>query len=205
MKQYTKNGEIKTRNQIVLRVTKTIVRDGVEKEVEMNVYNPTEEMILADGWVEYIPPQVDPQPQRKSKLAVMQEIVLEQYNQRTDISDIEALDRMVVIYDWEYYVGKVLKYGQVVVYDDKVWRVRQEHTVLEVYPPSLNTASLYEVIEIIPTGEKDDPIPYTPPMEIFLDKYYTEDNILYVCTRGSGGVLTHNLKDLINLYVSIVE
>jgi hypothetical protein len=50
MKQYTKNGEIKTRNQIVLRVTKTIVRDGVEKEVVMNVYNPTEEMILADGW-----------------------------------------------------------------------------------------------------------------------------------------------------------
>lgn len=201
MKQYTKNGEIKTRNKIVLRVTKTIVKDGVEKEVEMNVYNPTEEMILADGWVEYVPPQVDPQPQRKSKLAVMQEIVLENYNSRTDIADSEALDRMVVIYDWEHYVGKTLKQGQVVVYDDRVWRVRQEHSVLEVYPPSLNTASLYEVIEILPTGEKDDPIPYMPPMEVFSGKYYIEDNLLYLCNRDSGTALTHKLADLINVYV----
>lgn len=201
MKQYTKNGEIKTRNKIVLRVTKTIVRDGVEKEVEMNVYNPTEEMILADGWVEYVQPQVDPQPQRKSKLAVMQEIVIEQYNQRADISDSEALDRMVVIYGWEYYIGKTLKQGQVCVYNEKVWRARQEHTVLEVYPPSMETASLYEVVEIIPTGEKDDPIPYTPPMEIFDGKYYSEDNLLYLCNRDSGTALTHKLADLINVYV----
>lgn len=204
MKQYTKNGEIKTRNQIVLRVTKTIVKDGIEKEVDMNVYNPTEEMILADGWVEYVPPQVDPQPQRKSKLAVMQEIVLEQYNQRTDISDSEALDRMVVIYGWEYYIGKTLKQGQVCVYNDKVWRARQEHTVLEVYPPSMETASLYEVVEILPTGEKDDPIPYTPPMEIFEGKYYSEYGILYLCTRNSGTALTHELSSLVGLYVNIV-
>ena len=208
MKQYSKEIDgvtvIKERSKIVLRKLKTIEKNGEQKEVWMNVYNPTEEMILADGWVEYVAP-VDTTPRKKSAFQVTQEIVLEQYNQRTDIADSEALDRMVVIYDWEHYVGKTLKQGQVVVYDDRVWRVRQEHSVLEVYPPSLNTASLYEVIEILPTGEKDDPIPYMPPMEIFLDKYYTEDNILYICTRGSGGVLTHNLKDLINLYVSIVE
>lgn len=205
MKRYTKNGEIKTRNQIVLRVTKTIVKDGVEKEVDMNVYNPTEEMILADGWVEYIPPQVEPQPKRKSKLTVMQEIVLEQYNQRTDISDSEALDRMVVIYDWEYYVDKTLKQGQVCVYNDKVWRARQEHTALEVYPPSMDTASIYEVIEIIPTGEKDDPIPYTPPMEIFEGKYYSEDGVLYLCTRDSDVALTHTLNNIIGIYVETVN
>lgn len=48
MKRYTKeiNGKkvIKTRQQIV------ISRDG------MNTYNPTEEMILSDGWEEYIVP-----------------------------------------------------------------------------------------------------------------------------------------------------
>lgn len=193
MKIYEKNGEVKNANRIV------IVTD------EYQIINPTEEMILADGWVEYVPPVVEPQPYIKSEVEIIQEIVLNQYNSRTDISDEEALDHALVIYNWDKYIGKILKAGQVCVYDDKVWRSRQEHTVLEVYPPSLDTASLYEVIELLPTGEKDDPIPYTPPMEIFLDKYYTEDNILYVCTRGSGGVLTHNLKDLINLYVSIVE
>lgn len=191
MKQYIKEGIIKDANRIV------ISKDG------MHTYNPTEEMILADGWVEYIPPVVEPQPYRKSKNEVMQEIVLEQYNQRTDIGNQEALDRMVVIYDWKYYIGKALKQGQVCVYNDKVWRSRQEHTVLEVYPPSMNTASLYEVIEIIPTGEKDDPIPYTPPMEIFEGKYYSENGILYLCTRNSDTALTHELSSLVGLYVSI--
>lgn len=210
MKQYIKEIDgvavVKNKNKIVLRTTTVVTKkDGTEEVVSLNVYNPTEEMILADGWVEYVQPQVDPQSQRKSKLAVMQEIVLEQYNQRTDISDSEALDRMVVIYGWEYYIGKTLKQGQVCVYNDKVWRARQEHTVLEVYPPSMDTASLYEVIEIIPTGEKDDPIPYTPPMGIEAGKYYTEDEVLYLCTRDSGVALTHALRDLVGVYVEIIN
>lgn len=45
MKRYIKDGQIKTRNQIVIR------KDG------MNTYNPTEEMLLADGWVEYLMPE----------------------------------------------------------------------------------------------------------------------------------------------------
>lgn len=209
MKQYIKEIDgvavVKNKNKIVLRTTTIVAKkDGKEEVVSLNVYNPTEEMILADGWVEYIH-QVEPQPYKKSRMEVMQEIVIEQYNQRTDISDSEALDRMVVIYGWEYYVGKTLKQGQVCVYDDKVWRSRQEHTVLEVYPPSMDTASLYEVIEIIPTGEKDDPIPYTPPMEIEAGKYYTEDEVLYLCTRDSGVALTHALRDLVGVYVEIIN
>lgn len=192
MKIYEKNGEVKPANQIIIR------RDG------MNIFCPSEEMILADGWVEYIPPTIEPQPYALSPEEIARDIVLEQYNQRTDIPNQEALDRMVVIYDWSKYIGQVLKQGQVCVYNDKVWRSRQEHTVLEVYPPSMDTASLYEVIEKIHTGEKDDPIPYTPPMEIEAGKYYTEDEVLYLCTRDSGVALTHTLRDLVGIYVDIV-
>ena len=192
VKLYTKNGQVKLANRIVI-ITE-----------ESQIINPTHEMLLEAGWVEYVAPEVESQPYRKSESEVMQEIVLEQYNQRTDISDQEALDRMVVIYDWSKYIGKVLLQGQLCVYNDKVWRSRQEHTVLEVYPPSMDTASLYEVIEIIPTGEKADPIPYTPPMEIFEGKYYTEDEVLYLCTRDSGVALTHALRDLVGIYVDIV-
>lgn len=189
MKIYEKNGEVKPANQIIIK------RDG------MNIFCPSEEMILADGWVEYIPPTIEPQPYALSPEEIARDIVLEQYNQRTDIPNQEALDRMVVIYDWSKYIGRVLKQGQLCVYNDKVWRARQEHTVLEVYPPSMDTASLYEVIEKIHTGEKDDPIPYTPPMEIFDGKYYSEDNLLYLCNRDSGTVLTHRLADLVGIYV----
>lgn len=191
MKIYEKNGEVKPANQIIIR------RDG------MNIFCPSEEMILADGWVEYIPPTIEPQPYALSPEEIARDIVLEQYNQRTDIPNQEALDRMVVIYDWSKYIGRVLKQGQLCVYNDKVWRARQEHTVLEVYPPSMDTASLYEVIEKIHTGEKDDPIPYTPPMEIFDGKYYSENGILYLCTRNSDTALTHELSSLVGLYVSI--
>lgn len=48
MKQYTKNGEIKTRRQIV------IVKDGLQ------TFNPTEEMLFADGWVEHVPVIYEP-------------------------------------------------------------------------------------------------------------------------------------------------
>lgn len=49
MKRYIKDGIIKTRQQIV------IVKSG------MRTINPTEEMLLADGWVEYIPPVETPE------------------------------------------------------------------------------------------------------------------------------------------------
>ena len=189
MKIYEKNGEVKPANQIIIR------RDG------MNIFCPSEEMILADGWVEYVPPTIEPQPYALSPEEIARDIVLEQYNQRTDIPNQEALDRMVVIYDWSKYIGRVLKQGQLCVYNDKVWRARQDHTVHGVYPPCKDTASLYEVIEIIHTGEKDDPIPYTPPMGIESGKYSSEDNLLSLCNRDSGTALTHRLADLVGIYV----
>ena len=198
MKQYTKNGEIKPRNQIVLRVTKEI--NG--KEVNLQVINPSEEAILADGWVEYIPPKVEP---KKSRMQIVQEIIVKQYNERTDISNEEALDYMAIIYPWDYYLDKTLDVGMLVVYEDKPWRVRQTHTPLEVYPPSLATASLYESIDKEHSGEVDDPIPYTPPMEIFNGKHYTEDGVVYRCTRDSGVALSHNLSALVGLYVEEVK
>lgn len=61
MKRYIKDGIIKTRNQIVIKGQRTIKdKDGNDKVVETNTYNPTEEMILADGWKEYITPVYEP-------------------------------------------------------------------------------------------------------------------------------------------------
>ena len=195
MKQYIKDGVIKSRNNIVLRVTKEV--NG--KEVNLQVINPSEEMILADGWVEYIPPKVEP---KKSRMQIVQELVAKQYNERTDISNEEALDYMAIIYPWDYYLDKVLTEGMMVTYEDKPWRVRQTHAPLEIYPPSLDTASLYEKIDKEHDGTLEDPIPYAPPMEIFIDKYYTEDDNIYKCIRNSDTALSHHLKDLVGIYVN---
>lgn len=197
MKQYIKDGIIKSRNQIVLRVTKEI--NG--KEMKLQVINPTEEAILADGWVEYIPPKVEP---KKSRMQIVQELVVKQYNERTDISNEEALDYMVIVYPFENYIGIELPVGRIVNYNDKLWRVRQAHIAQEHYAPSMDTASLWEVIEKEHDGTLEDPIPYTPPMEVFENKYYIQENIIYKCIRNSGTPLSHNLESLIGIYVITV-
>ena len=198
MKKYIKDGVIKSRDNIVLKVTREI--NG--REVKLQVVYPSEEAILADGWVEYIAPKVEP---KKSRKQIVEELVVKQYNERTDISNEEALDYMAIIYPWDYYLDKVLTEGMVVTFEDKPWRVRQTHTPLEVYPPSLATASLYEAIDKEHSGEIDDPIPYTPPMEIYADKYYVEDGVVYRCTRNSEVALSHNLSALVGLYVEEVK
>ena len=201
-KIYIKDGEIKSRNQIVLRVTKTIKdKDGNDKEVKVQVINPSEEMLAEHGWVEYIPPVIEP---KKSSLEIVQELVAKQYNERTNISNEEALDYMAIIYPWDYYLDKTLEVGMIVVYEDKPWRVRQTHAPLEIYPPSLETASLYEAIDKEHSGTLDDPIPYMPPMEIFEGKHYAQDGVVYLCTRSSGVALTHDLSALVGHYVTTI-
>lgn len=57
MKQYIKDGKIKYRNQIVIKKTKTIKdKDGNDKVIITNTYNPKENDIFADGWEEYVTP-----------------------------------------------------------------------------------------------------------------------------------------------------
>jgi hypothetical protein len=61
MKRYIKDGQIKTRNQIVIKGQRTIKdKDGNDKIINTNTFNPTEEMILANGWEEYITPIYEP-------------------------------------------------------------------------------------------------------------------------------------------------
>lgn len=192
MKKYIKDGVIKTRNNIVIK------KDG------MQYINPTEEMVFADGWVEYVPEPVTPAPYVKSAFEVVEELVTKQWNERTDISNEEALDYMVIVYQWSKFIGTELPQGKIVSHDEKLWRVRQAHTAQEEYAPSMETAALFEVIEKEHAGTVDDPVPYAAPMEIFAGKYYSEDGVIYLCTRDSGTALTHSLKELIGIYVETV-
>ena len=205
MKTYTKTIDgkqvIKERKNIVVRITKEV--NGEQKTFQ--VINPTEEMILADGWVEYVAPEVTPTPRAKSKFEVVQELVVSQWNERTDISNAEALDYAVIVYDFEHYIGQELAQGKIVSHDGNLWRVRQAHTAQENWQPSLDSASIWEIIEVEHEGTEADPIPYVVPMEIFNGKYYTEEGKTYLCNRDSGTALSHPLSTLVGLYVEQVN
>lgn len=118
-----------------------------------------------------------------------------------DLTDKESLE----VKDWfpQWEAGKTLTEGEKVTYNGTLWRVRQTHSSQEGWEPSVSTASLFEHIEVEASGTADDPIAYVPPMEIFNGKYYTQDGVLYLCTRDSGTALSHDLSALVGLYVQV--
>lgn len=124
---------------------------------------------------------------------------------RIGLTDNEALSVKDAYPKWDSFIGKTIEIGFVTLYGGNLWRARQTHTALEVYPPSINTAALYEVIVESHTGDKDDPMLYTPPMEIFKNKYYTQNGVVYLCTRDSGVALSHDLSSLIGIYVELIN
>lgn len=186
---------------------KTVIRDAgnivIRKDGKM-IIAPSEEEILADGWVEYVAPE--PAPYEPSEYDLLMEVAKEDFNKRTDVGNADALRYQKIVYPFDHYIEDSLATGQLVVYDDRIYRVRQDiPVVLASQYPSVDTAALYEIIEKEHTGEIDDPIPYNPPMEIFLGKYYTQGDGLYLCTRDSDTALTHNLADLVGIYVEVAD
>lgn len=126
------------------------------------------------------------------------------------MSSNKALEMQVLFPIWgeeDAEFGKEVEVGfrlRVVKEDsDILYEVIQKHNLSEEWEPGLDTASLYKVVEIEHTGTQEDPIPYTPPMEIFKDKYYTQNDILYKCTRDSEIALSHDLSALVGTYVEL--
>lgn len=120
---------------------------------------------------------------------------------RIGLTDNEALSVKEMYPKWEDKIGLTIEAGFITLYGGNLWKARQTHTALEVYPPSVATAALYEVVVYQHEGTMEDPIPYTPPMEIYEGKYYTQSGVVYRCTRDSGTALSHDLSALVGLYV----
>lgn len=119
------------------------------------------------------------------------------------LSNKKALDVKEFYPVWSADSVQVKK-GERYQCDDLLWEVVQDHTTQELWKPSIHTASLWKVVEVEHEGTQEDPIPYTPPMEIFKDKYYTQNEVLYKCTRDSGIPLSHDLSTLVGIYVEII-
>ena len=118
------------------------------------------------------------------------------------LNNKEALDVKEFYPVWSADSVQVKK-GERYRCDNLLWEVVQDNTTQENWKPSIHTASLWKVVEVEHEGTQEDPIPYTPPMEIFKDKYYTQNEVLYKCTRDSGIPLSHDLSALVGTYVEV--
>lgn len=54
-------------------------------------------------------------------------------------------------------------------------------------------------------GTREDPIPYEGNMIIFEGLCYSQNGVVYLCTRDSGTPLYHDLDALIGVYVEEVK
>lgn len=190
MKLYQKDGKVSSLNNIIL------IKDG------MQIINPTEEQVLADGWTEYEPEPYVPQPKLEPDMYEMVSAVrMMAQPQLLTLSDGEAV-KVKALYDpWASKIGQEVDADVKLYYDDRLYKVRQKHTVQEQYPPSVDTASLYEEINETHAGTLEDPIPYNNNMELEEGKYYIQDGITYLCTRNTDIAVYADLKDLVGIYV----
>lgn len=107
-----------------------------------------------------------------------------------------------------YEEGKPILAGTRVQYNGKLWEARQDHNIASIYAPSLATASLWkEVVEDYneegeENGTQDNPIPYEGNMALEEGKYYSQDGVVYVCTRSTGAPVYNALRDLVGIYVT---
>ena len=122
------------------------------------------------------------------------------------MTDDEALSVKSVYPQWSEFINKKLAQGMKVQYDNKLYKVRQGiAAVLENQPPSIHTAALYEGINESHSGTLEDPIPYNNNMELEEGKYYSQNEVTYLCTRSTGQAVYNNLSELVGIYVQTVE
>lgn len=120
-----------------------------------------------------------------------------------DLDDTQAA-KLYLCYD-PWTTDKAYKVGDRVECDGKLWKCRQAHTSQENWKPSINSASLWEVINVENAGTLEDPIPYDQTMTVYNGKYYLEEGIIYKCIRDPGQPLYATCASLVGNYFEVVN
>ena len=137
---------------------------------------------------------------RSLSFSEVQEMLVRQQINTLTVDDNTAL-RMVEFYP-EWSAGQAYTAGYKAHRGGKLWRCLQAHTAQTGWEPE-NAASLWTEICESHDGTKYDPIPYNGNMALQSGKYYTQNNILYLCNRDTGQPVYNALAELVGLYVEV--
>lgn len=120
-------------------------------------------------------------------------------------SDLDALAVKDIYPAWESLIGQTVnKAGFKFTYGGKLYKtIPETHTFAAEWVPGVGTESLYTVIDEGHAGTKEDPIPYDGNMELTEGLYYSQDGIVYLCTRNTEQPVYHALSELVGLYVEV--
>lgn len=119
-----------------------------------------------------------------------------------NLTDAEGLENVELFAQYE--VGKDYAIGDRFQYNGELYKVLRAHTSQADWVPGTGTESLYIRVDDIHAGTADDPIPYNGNMELVENMYYTQDGVLYRCTRSTGSAVYNALSELVGIYVEVV-
>jgi len=121
------------------------------------------------------------------------------------LGDSDALKAKGIYEAWESLVerGAAESKGYIFRYGDRLYRVEQlQYSFVSHYVPgSPGTESLFSLIDEEHKGTYDDPIPYEGNMALEAGKYYSQDGVVYLCTRDTVNPVYAHLSELAGLYV----
>lgn len=157
---------------------------------------------------DYEQPQVIDQVQRLKRTDELIQRNIAEMNSLS-LSAVEALEVKNWYPIWgeteKFREGDTITAGTKMQYGDKLWEALQTHTLMSIYPPSIDTASLYK--EVTPDddtlGTKDNPIEYNGNMALEEGKYYKQYDVVYLCTRDTINPVYADLSGLVGIYVEL--
>ena len=110
------------------------------------VSNPSVELIHADGWQDYTPPEVVPTPQTEPNYEQVLQAVKKMLASSTEnLSDEEALQVAALYPTWSSKIGEQVNVGERLWYDEKLYKVIQPHTIQEDWTPDAAVSLFTEV------------------------------------------------------------
>ena len=133
--------------------------------------------------------------------AKMEKLIRALISIRESATDESALAAVDVYPEWKPETDYEVD-GKRLLYDGRLYKVRQAHHSQAVYTPDI-TPALYELVSVGHSGTADDPIPFDLGMAVKSGLYYTEDSVRYKCIRDSGNPLYNHLADLVDIYVVV--
>lgn len=132
-----------------------------------------------------------------------------QYISTLAVDDNTALRMRSYYPTWQELIAKQFtakEAGFKFTYGDDLYKtIPPDQQFLPNWIPGQGTESIFERIDETHAGTKEDPIPYKVNMEVFKDKYYIEEGILYICTRNSEQPLQNKVSELVGHYFEVVE
>ena len=147
-------------------------------------------------------PEKTPEAQAEVQAAAIQVAQM----QAQSLDDAQALTVKAIYPQWLKIIGQTVKLGNKFKHNDVLYKTIQDNLLIqEQYIPGEGTESLYAVIDETHAGTQEDPIPYEGNMALENGKYYVRDGVIYLCNRDTEIPVYQDLKDLVNIYVTVVE